>query len=147
MTVGIILLLIQYAAAVPWLLALTWRHTPPPGTVSVVPVKTWSPAAVLGLGLAGALGLGALFGLFIDMTGDRETLESLGRGYGAILQLQLYADLLVFIFALVLWLWPKGGAVARAAFREGYRQPLFWLLLGLAVGQLFIAPFVPYFTF
>ena len=41
----------------------------------------------------------------------------------------------------------KGGAIALAAFRETYRQPLFWLLLGLAVGFLVISPFVPYFTF
>jgi len=147
MTLGISLLLIQFAAAVPWLLALTWRPTPPPDRVSARPAKRWGVLLVLGAGLGAAIGLGVLVGLFIDMSGDRETLESLGRGYATVLQLQLYADLLVLTFALILWLWPKGGAVARAAFREGYRQPLFWLLLAMAVGWFFMAPFVPYFTF
>src|SRR5205823_5424148 len=144
MTLGIVLLLIQFAAAVPWLLALTWRTAPLPNRVGAGPVKRLSPLLILGGGLVAAVGLGALLGLYLDISGDRDALESLGKGYAAILQLQLYADVIVLIFGLVLWLWPKGGAVARAAFREGYRQPLFWLLLALAVGQLFIAPFVPY---
>jgi ABC-type transport system involved in multi-copper enzyme maturation permease subunit len=147
MTAGIILLLIQYAAAVPWLLAITWRSVPPRDKVSTATVKGWPLHLVLGAGLAGAVVLGLVFGFLMENTGDRETLESFGRWYAWILQLQLYADLIVVILALAMWLWPKGGAVARAAFREGYRQPLFWMLLGLASGMLFISPFVPYFTF
>src|SRR5262249_49766672 len=34
-----------------------------------------------------------------------------------------------------------------AAFREGYRQPMFWMLLGLAVVLMLISPFLPYWTF
>jgi hypothetical protein len=53
----------------------------------------------------------------------------------------------VVLFAGLTWVWPKGAAVARAAFREGYRQPMFWMLLGLAVVLMVIAPFLPYWTF
>lgn len=42
---------------------------------------------------------------------------------------------------------PKLFAVARAAFREGYRQPMFWLFVVAAVSWLFLSPFLPYFTF
>jgi hypothetical protein len=78
---------------------------------------------------------------------NREGLEWLGRLYGAVLQLQLLADLLVGIFGLLLLVWPKGGAVALAAFREGVRQPMFWLLALAAVLLMGVSPFVPYFTF
>ena len=63
------------------------------------------------------------------------------------LHLQLAADSFVFVFMLLLAIWPKGGAVALAAFREGIRQPMFWLLLGLALLLLIVFPFIPYFTF
>ena len=36
--------------------------------------------------------------------------------------------LCVLTFSLLLAFWPKGGAVALAAFQEGVRQPMFWLL-------------------
>ncbi|MFO0876796.1 MAG: ABC transporter permease [Gemmataceae bacterium] len=78
---------------------------------------------------------------------DRGSLEVAGRLYGAILQMQLTLDVFILFFAVILWLWPKGGAVALAAFREGVRQPMFWLLTGLAAFAMFISIFVPYFTF
>jgi ABC-type transport system involved in multi-copper enzyme maturation permease subunit len=67
--------------------------------------------------------------------------------YGSILHLQVAADLFVGIFALQLIFWPKGGAVALSAFREGVRQPMFWLLGGIAFLIIGASPFVPYFTF
>lgn len=143
MLVGIVLLLLQYAAAVPWLLALSWRPRPLPGEQ----VRRWGPLAVLGVGLACAVALGVLLGLFVTTTSNRETLETVGKYFAALLQLQLYTDVIVLIFAVLLWLWPKGGAVARAAFREGYRQPLFWMVFGLGSAFLLGSPFVPYFTF
>jgi hypothetical protein len=43
---------------------------------------------------------------------------------------------------------PKLFAVARAAFRESYRQPMFWLIVGVAVFLLsLVFPHIPYFTF
>jgi hypothetical protein len=97
--------------------------------------------------IGGILVVGALSALAISFLQDKETLESLGRIYASVLHLQLIADFFVFAFAVLLAVWPKGGAVALAAFREGIRQPMFWLLLGLAFLFLIASPFIPYFTF
>jgi hypothetical protein len=67
--------------------------------------------------------------------------------YGSVLHLQLIVDVFILIFVALLFVWPKGAAVALAAFREGIRQPMFLLVLGLAVLFLTISPVVPYFTF
>ena len=75
------------------------------------------------------------------------TVEYLGRLYGSVLHLQLLADFFVGIFFVLLKVWPKGAAVALAAFREGIRQPMFWLIVLGAVGCHGHLPFVPYFTF
>jgi len=37
--------------------------------------------------------------------------------------------------------------VALAAFREGVRQSMFWLLVGLALLAMTLSPLIPYFTF
>jgi len=60
---------------------------------------------------------------------------------------QLGIDLLVVLFWLLTLVWPHGTAVALAAFREGIRQPLFWLIVALALLWLVFSPFLPYFTF
>src|SRR5258708_26040234 len=70
-----------------------------------------------------------------------------GRIYGSILELQLVADSIIGLFSLLLLIWPKGAAVALAAFREGLRQPMFYLLGAVALGLMILAPFIPYFTF
>src|SRR5262249_40128076 len=74
-------------------------------------------------------------------------LEYMGRVYGSVLHLQLLADFFVLTFALLLKVWPKGAAVALSAFREGIRQPMFWLIVLGAVGFMVVVPFLPYFTF
>src|SRR5258708_280833 len=76
MTLGIVLLLIQFAAALPWLLALTWRTAPLPNRVGAGPAKGFSPLLVLGGGLVAAVGLGALLGLYLGTGGDRESVAS-----------------------------------------------------------------------
>jgi ABC-type transport system involved in multi-copper enzyme maturation permease subunit len=147
---GVVLMLVQFVAAVPWLLALAWQAAPPPGEPKKVmgkPGATLRPAAVLLGALGCALAGGVVLGLGMDLFRDTGTLEGIGHGYGSLLQLQLTVDLFVLGFAVILKVWPKGGAVARAAFREGYRQPMFWMLSGLAFAFLFMFPFVPYFTF
>ena len=78
---------------------------------------------------------------------DPSQQEIYGRLYAAVLQIQLTADFFVLFFPALLWFWPKGGAIAQAAFREGVRQPMYWLLSGLALLLMGISPFVPYFTF
>jgi hypothetical protein len=81
------------------------------------------------------------------MVRESSTLEVWGQIYAAVLQLQLLADAFILIFALLLLLWPKGGAIALAAFREGVRQPMFWLLFGVAFVAMTASPLIPYFTF
>jgi hypothetical protein len=63
------------------------------------------------------------------------------------LNLQLVLDLPVVVFGGLLAVWPRGGAVARAAYREGTRQPMFWFLVVFALFALILMPFLPYFTF
>jgi ABC-type transport system involved in multi-copper enzyme maturation permease subunit len=132
--VGLFLLLFQVLAALPWVIALDPRF-----------VLDWlrKPRNLLG-GSLGILGLRLLLRLyFYGVFG----LDSWGRIYAAILQLQLTIDLFLLVFAVLLLVWPRGGAVALVAFREGIRQPVFWLLLGGAAILMVVLIFVPYFTF
>lgn len=108
-------------------------------------LKNWTNWAI-GLGVGVGCGIAAAVYLDVNSSG-RDALAAWGRSYSSILHLQIAADLLVLVFWLMLQLWPKGGAVAQAAFREGLRQPLFWVLI-LAAGLLMgISPILPYFTF
>jgi ABC-type transport system involved in multi-copper enzyme maturation permease subunit len=70
-----------------------------------------------------------------------------GRVYMSVLHLQLAADFFIVLFWLGLTVWPKGSAVALSAFREGVRQPMYWLLTLLCIALLAITPIIPYFTF
>ncbi|MFI4983243.1 MAG: ABC transporter permease, partial [Nevskiales bacterium] len=133
-----VLVLIQVVAALPWLIVLLRT-----------PNRSW--LKWVGLGLAGivALRLGkALLAMLVALPSTTDpVLEYLGRAYGSLLHLQLAADLFIGVFWLLLRFWPKGAAVALAAFREGIRQPMFWLIVGFALVVMAIIPFVPYFTF
>jgi hypothetical protein len=132
---GALLILLQVAAALPWLAALDPKM-----------VRGWFGRHLLPfLGVLAALAAAGVAALFVVR--DRDTLEMGGRIYGALLYAQLTADVLVGVFAVLLLAWPKGGAVALAAFREGVRQPMFWLIAGLALLLLGLSPFIPYFTF
>src|SRR5947208_2308932 len=71
----------------------------------------------------------------------------MGRVYGCVLHMQLIFYLLIGVFGLVLLVWPRGGTVALAAFREGYRQPMFWLLTVATILLLIFSMVIPYFTF
>lgn len=98
--------------------------------------------------LAGALGAALLAAvLLMVFVEDKEALEAVGQVFAAALQLSLLADLFVVAFVVLLMVWPKGGAVALAAFREGVRQPLFWLVFAVGFLGLTVWPFLPYFTF
>jgi hypothetical protein len=131
------MILVQMAAAVPWLTALDPRAVK---KVLRLPV-TWIVA------LAAALVAGGILGMFINFVQEPSQLHGWGQGYGAVLQLQLVFDFFALLFPLLLFVWPQGGAIALAAFREGIRQPLFWFILGLAVLIMVVSPFFPYFTF
>lgn len=131
--VGFVLCLVQMVAALPWLVSLEWR-------VLQMLRRPQTLGILLGINVVGGL-LTAFF-----VAPDPDSLARWGRSYMAMLHLQLAADFFVFLFVGLLALWPKGGAVALAAFREGIRQPMFWLLLLPTLLFQWIVPFLPYFT-
>jgi hypothetical protein len=139
---GFVLALIQFVAAVPWLL-LAFLSPDDREALRRRPFAPWVLRAA-GIALAVCVVVPLIFSSFVTAT---DSLEALGRGYAALLQVQLTVDLFILGFALVLWLWPKGGAVALAAFREGVRQWLFWLIAIGAAFFMFVSVFLPYFTF
>src|SRR5262249_7125597 len=87
-----------------------------------------------------------LYGLML-FRADPGKLKFDGWVYGSVLQAQLIFDVILAAVGFVLVAWPKGGTVAMAAFREGYRQPLFWLIAAVVMIALFISMVIPYFTF
>jgi hypothetical protein len=134
--VSFLLCLVQLIAAVPWL-----------SVVDPVPLRTrLRQLPILGWALLGVLLAAAGLSLFLNSFSSPADLTFSGRVYGALLHVQLTADFFVVVFAVLLWVWPRGAAVALAAFREGLRQPMFWLLTGAAAGLMIISTLVPYFT-
>jgi ABC-type transport system involved in multi-copper enzyme maturation permease subunit len=144
--VAALLALAQILAALPWLLVLFFT---PAELRSVLRFTSGLPAAlrvrIQALLLLPALLVVAAVALPFIAGGDQRV--TAGYVYGAVLQLQLTADFFILFFRLLLLVWPKGGAVAQAAFREGIRQPMFWLLAFFAWLLMLVAPFIPYFTF
>jgi ABC-type transport system involved in multi-copper enzyme maturation permease subunit len=143
---GVLLVMAQVLALAPWGLFLggdrLWLWVRQRGGVGrlLLPVG----GALIG----GVLVLAAVFALLLATVQDKATLQGWGRFYGAILQAQLIVDLLVLNFLAMLKLWPKGGAVAMAAFREAIRQPMFWLFVIFAVFVLMpFAVILPFYTF
>ncbi len=134
---AVVLCLVQFLAALPWLAVLD---------LDLFRAQVRRPGAWL-QALLGVVGAGLALAVFLFLVQDRERLEIWGRLYGAILQGQLIADGFVLVFALLLRVWRRGGAVALAAFREGVRQPLFWLFAGLGTALLAVFLVLPYFTF
>ncbi|HZT82080.1 MAG TPA: ABC transporter permease [Gemmataceae bacterium] len=141
--IGFLLFLIQVVAALPWLAVVNWdqvqRWLKQPASFAFRRLLVYA-AGVL---IVGALGPAVLL-LIIQ---DADTLRGWGRVYGAVLHLQLAADFFVAVFGLLALVWPKGAAVALSAFREGLRQPMFWLFIlgGLVAIAVFLV--LPYFTF
>jgi ABC-2 family transporter protein len=134
--VGGLLCLVQLVAALPWLSVL-----------DPVPLRTrLRQLPLLGWALLGVVMAGGALALFLQTFSNPADLTFSGRFYGALLHLQLAADFFVLAFAVLLRIWPKGAAVALAAFREGIRQPMFWLLTCAAGGLMVISTLVPYFT-
>ena len=134
---GTMLILVQALAALPWLAVLE----PELLRSNVRKASTWL-YAVLGIAVAGVV-----LGQVLHIIQEPDRLEMYGRLYAAVLQLQLTAGVFIAVLGLLLLLWPKGGAVAMAAFREGIRQPLFWSIAAVAAGLMFLYLFVPFFTF
>jgi hypothetical protein len=135
--VGIGLCLVQLLAAIPWVAALDAGSSRP----LLRRPATW------GIALAGVIGAGTALALFISIVQDPGRLLFWGRPFGALLQLQLSLALFAVVFGILRFVWPKGGAVALAAFRESVRQPMFWLLVIFGTVLMILMPFIPYFTF
>ncbi|MGF1578899.1 MAG: ABC transporter permease subunit [Gemmataceae bacterium] len=134
---GVLLTTLQVLCAVPWLIVFD---------PSLIKTRLRNPKT-LGYTLLSILGVGVVFGLLCEFNSEPKTLEGWGRIYCALLELQLFADFFVGVFFFLLLVWPKGGAVALAAFREGVRQPMFWVLGFAGFGLIGISPVLPYFTF
>lgn len=134
--VGIVLVLVQALAALVWFSVLDPRLLR--SQFRQPTFWAWAVGVVVGLGAVGGLLMGA--------SSADSGLVFWGRLYVAVLHLQLIADLLVGLFWVMLFFWPKAGGVALAAFREGLRQPMFWLLFIAVAFVMLIVPLLPYFT-
>jgi hypothetical protein len=146
-----LLLLLQVVAAVPWLLvAFANREVLIRGVFTSLRgfLATRNGQQIVGGTVGGILVVCLLVpAIFFAFARDPEILDTWGRLYGTVLQTQIMADFFVLLFPLMLMVWPKGGAIAQAAFREGVRQPMFVLLLVLAMVAMVVSAFLPYFTF
>jgi len=134
---GLVLALAQFLAALPWL-----RSMDPRGFDRGVRNAT-SIGYSVGVLLLMALG----FAAFIGYKGDSANLRLYGRIYGAVLHLQLLIDLFLYLPVGITLVFPKAGAVALAAYREGWRQPMFWLLTTAGILFTWLSVVIPYFTF
>lgn len=135
---GFILAGLQVLAALPWLYALdpqSFRRR-----------QSWLNSA--GYLLAGWAALALFIALLISDSSDLRGIELLGKYYyGPLLHLQLIVAVFLLVPAGLTRLLPKTGAVASAAFRESWRQPLFWLITLLGIVAIIVSIIVPYFTF
>lgn len=148
--VTLLLLLLQFLAALPWVALLFLKRE------QIDALRNLGTSLRSGSAQARALGMQLLIAVlvlflaplvFISSVTEGGTLMRTGYFYGVILQVQLLIDAYILIFAVLLAIWPKGAAIALAAFREGVRQPMFWLLFGAAFLAMTVSPLIPYFTF
>ena len=135
---GVLLALIQFLAALPWLYAIDPRGFKQSAASGLTVAYVGGGLLLAGIGVA----------IFLGYKSDSQTLNWYGRYiYGSILHLQLIIDLFLLMPHAVVMVWRKGGAVAYAAFREACRQPLFWLIVAGGTALIWISASVPYFTF
>ncbi|MBA4186588.1 MAG: hypothetical protein C0467_01080 [Planctomycetaceae bacterium] len=135
---GLLLAIVQFVAALPWLYAID--------------PKGFKQTAASGLGMAyvgaGLLAAGAGIAAFMGYKSDPQNLAWFGRYvYGALLHLQILINLFLLLPQIAVLVWPKGGAVAQAAYREACRQPMFWLIVVSAKTLIWFSVGIPYFTF
>jgi hypothetical protein len=135
---GLILAAVQIAAALPWLWALNPRGFR----------KSIADPTILGYGVGALFVGGLIFALLLSENRIVAKLSEYGyMYYGSILHAQLAIDLLIFLPQALLLISPKTGAVALAAYREGWRQPIFWLICILTTVLMALSMVLPYFTF
>ncbi len=135
---GIVLAAVQFVAALPWLWAIDPRGFE----------RATRTGSTLGYVVGGVIAAGIAVASYAGYKSDAVSLEWNGRYvYGAVLHLQLLIDLFILMPNALVMVWPKGGAVALAAYREGLRQPMSWLIVVVAVVATWVSVFIPYFTF
>ena len=134
---GLFLTALQVLAAIPWLRAVDPRGF----DTAAGSISSWAYA------IGGFLILALVVTIGLGYKSDSVNLMLYGRLYAMILHLQLLVDLFLFMPAFLAFVLPKTGAVALAAYREAWRQPMFWLILcfGMVVTWIFVV--LPYFTF
>lgn len=131
----VVLSALQGILALPWLFALEIIG----GRDRTGKVRSgWLMESVVVVGIATALFAGLLF--FVPN-------PIMARVFGFILQTQMVLTVAILAPWALGYLWPKGAAIAYAAFREGVRQPMFALLMGGALVALLVSLVLPYFTF
>ncbi|VTS02126.1 ABC transporter permease [Tuwongella immobilis] len=134
---GLLLALYQFLAALPWLWALDPRAFK----------KSLKSPQALGTAVGTIAIAGVIIAAILGFKRDPDTLAFYGRFYAAILHIQLLIDFLIIAPQLVLLVWPRGGAVTLAAYREGMRQPTFWVVALAAMILIIVSMVIPYFTF
>jgi hypothetical protein len=134
---GLVLALLQCLAALPWIRAIDSRS---------FDKSVRNPQSVLYF-LGVVLFLGFALTSLVGFRGDADAMPRYGRFYGSVLHLQLLIDLFLFVPWLLTVIAPKTGAVALAAYREGWRQPMFWLILFFGFMLTWVAVVLPYYTF
>src|ERR1051325_4283530 len=125
---------LQGLAALPWLIVLLRR-----------PLRENFQFYLKVVG-AGTLA-GLVFAMLLQTSSDPGVISLWGRVLASLLTLQIGIDLFVLTFRLLLTFWSKGGAVALAAFQEGVRQPMFWMLTFFGSLGMTVSIVIPYFTF
>jgi ABC-type transport system involved in multi-copper enzyme maturation permease subunit len=134
---GCLLASIQALAAVPWVWGLDRRG-----------LTRWLKDPMSYAYLVGAIGgTGLLLAFIMSEQRIQAKLQEYGHRYGSLLHIQLGLGFLILLPQAILVVWPKGGAVAMAAFREGWRQPMYWLVAFIAGLLMVVSMVVPYFTF
>jgi len=136
----LVIVLAQAVAAAPWVTTVMANRSLTLGEMARDAVRPKTLLRILAVAVLLAIAS-------VGFGRERTTLETVGMTAGAVVQLQLIVDFFIVGFPLLMLVWPKGGAVAFAAFREGVRQPLFWVLFALGFAALLLSPIVPYFTF
>jgi len=134
---GLILAGVQLLAALPWLRAIDSRAFD----------KNLKNSQSILTALGVWVGIGLIVAAIIGYKGDSSSMWLYGRMYGKLLHLQILIDLFILVPGFLAMVWPKGGAVALAAYREGWRQPMFWLITVFAISLTWVAVVLPYFTF
>jgi ABC-type transport system involved in multi-copper enzyme maturation permease subunit len=137
LTAGVVLGLLQCLAALPWLWAVD-----PAGFR-----KASRNPSSLGTAVLFAVALGVFITLFVGNFGESDSLRLYGRVFASILHIQLLIALFLAMPQVLILIAPKAGAVALAAYREAWRQPMFWLITAGASMAMIVSVFVPYYTF